>query len=148
MTGFVNAFGDGVPESSKAGKGIATSAISGLTEALNRLDPTVDMDMDWNPVITPVLDLRNVEKQGSRLAAILNGGRTTAIGLDVSERNSAAERRRSVVESDGQNGSANRVEKTVNQTFNQYNTSPKALSRTDLYRQTKNLFAMAKGVNA
>lgn len=148
VAGFVNAFSDGVPESSKAGKGIATSAISGLTEALNRLDPTVDMDMDWSPVITPVLDLRNVEKQGNRLAAILNGGRTTAIGLDVSERNSAAERRRSVVESDGQNGSANRVEKTVNQTFNQYNTSPKALSRTDLYRQTKNLFAMAKGVNA
>ena len=30
--------------------------------------------------------------------------------------------------------------------FNQYNTSPKALSRIDIYRQTKNQLAFAKGV--
>ena len=31
-------------------------------------------------------------------------------------------------------------------TFNQYIYSPKAVSRTDIYRQTKNLFALEKGV--
>ena len=31
-------------------------------------------------------------------------------------------------------------------TFNQYNTSPKALSRLEIYRQTKNQLAMLKGV--
>lgn len=35
---------------------------------------------------------------------------------------------------------------TVNQTFNQYNTSPKALSRLEIYRQTKRQLAFAKGV--
>lgn len=34
----------------------------------------------------------------------------------------------------------------VVQTFYQYNTSPKALSRLDIYRQTKNQLAFAKGV--
>ena len=31
-------------------------------------------------------------------------------------------------------------------TFNQTNNSPKALSRYEIYRQTRNLVAMAKGV--
>ncbi|MCI7304111.1 MAG: phage tail tape measure protein [Clostridiales Family XIII bacterium] len=35
---------------------------------------------------------------------------------------------------------------TVNQTFNQYNSSPKALSRLEIYRQTKNALAFSKGV--
>ena len=34
----------------------------------------------------------------------------------------------------------------VVQTFYQYNTSPKALSRLEIYRQTKNQLAFAKGV--
>ena len=34
----------------------------------------------------------------------------------------------------------------VTYTFNQYNNSPKALSRLEIYRQTKNQLAMAKGV--
>lgn len=34
----------------------------------------------------------------------------------------------------------------VNQVFNQYNTSPKALSRLEIYRQTKNALAFSKGV--
>lgn len=34
----------------------------------------------------------------------------------------------------------------INQTFNQYNTSPKALSRLEIYRQTKNQLNFAKGV--
>lgn len=34
----------------------------------------------------------------------------------------------------------------VNQVFNQYNTSPKALSRLEIYRQTKNALSFSKGV--
>ena len=32
-------------------------------------------------------------------------------------------------------------------TFNQYNTSPKALSTADIYRQTRNQISMAKSRN-
>lgn len=44
------------------------------------------------------------------------------------------------------NGAANggNVTKTQNVTFNQYNNSPKALSRLDIYRDTKSLFFTAK----
>lgn len=40
----------------------------------------------------------------------------------------------------------NQNSQTVNQTFNQYNSSPKALSRLEIYRQTKNALAFSKGV--
>lgn len=36
--------------------------------------------------------------------------------------------------------------KNTSYTFNQYNTSPKALSRLEIYRQTKNQLNFAKGV--
>lgn len=49
----------------------------------------------------------------------------------------------------GVTGAARAVAGTVQQvkeiTFNQYNTSPKALSRLDIYRQTKNQLFAAKG---
>ena len=45
-----------------------------------------------------------------------------------------------------QNGQYQPASNQATYNFNQYNTSPKALSRTDLYRQTKNQFAMLKGV--
>lgn len=41
---------------------------------------------------------------------------------------------------------AGKQSKQINQTFNQYNTSPKALSRLEIYRQTKNQLNFAKGV--
>ena len=46
----------------------------------------------------------------------------------------------------GVTGAANggNVTKTQNVTFNQYNNSPKALSRLDIYRDTKSLFFTAK----
>ena len=46
----------------------------------------------------------------------------------------------------GVSGAANggNVTKTQNVTFNQYNNSPKALSRLDIYRDTKSLFFNAK----
>lgn len=51
---------------------------------------------------------------------------------------SAALRRENVIA--GNNNTAN------NYTFNQYNNSPKALSRLEIYRQTKNQLQFAKGV--
>lgn len=62
---------------------------------------------------------------------------------------------------DGQNGmnsGAYQIKEAVNKlsdkidtldvgstTFNQYNTSPKALSSADIYRQTRNQLSLAKG---
>lgn len=55
---------------------------------------------------------------------------------------------RIVGSSSGMSGSVNNTNSTQNVTFNQYNTSPKALSRLDIYRQTNNLLTLKKGAFA
>lgn len=89
---------------------------------------SIDMDEisdDFSPVITPVLDLSEAKASADDLrsmfgAETFRGVQNTAsgIGSRPSEQSS-------------QNGSG----KTV--IFNQYNNSPKALSETEIYRQTK-----------
>lgn len=89
---------------------------------------SIDMDEisdDFSPVITPVLDLSEAKASADDLRSMFStesfrGVQNTAsgIGSRPSEQSS-------------QNGSG----KTV--IFNQYNNSPKALSETEIYRQTK-----------
>ena len=148
VTGFVNAFGDGISDSEGAGRKVAKSAVAGLKEAMNQLDPTVDTDVEWNPIVKPILDLDDIQKRSGQIAAMLNGGTTPVLAGNVSNRSAVIASRNANTYANRQNGSSGPETKTINQTFNQYNNSPKALSRTDIYRQTKNLFSMAKGANA
>ena len=80
-----------------------------------------------DPVITPVLDLSNVQ----------SGARTLSNMLSV---NGAASAHAAFenLQNGEYSGNGNIV-------FNQINNSPKALSRIDIYRDTRNLFAQARG---
>jgi len=97
-------------------------------EAFRDIISSIDMDEisdDINPVITPVLDLSEAKAGANDLRSMFGneafrGVQNAASGIGA----------RSSDES-SQNGS----QKTV--VFNQYNTSPKALSETEIYRQTK-----------
>lgn len=69
---------------------------------------------------------------------------TSSIDLDISKAKTH------VLADTDKNGfikSNNANTTTISNTFNQYNNSPKALSRLDIYRQTKNQLAFAGGVN-
>ena len=80
-----------------------------------------------DPVITPVLDLSNVRAGARDLNNIFNANQAAVrAGSFTSNQN-------------GQEVTPNAV------IFNQNNYSPKALSRIDIYRDTRNLFAQAKG---
>lgn len=113
----------------------ATDAVDAVTRTAEDFDKafkdiieSIDMDDisdDFSPVITPVLDLSEAKASADDLRSMFasesfGGVQRTAsgIGSQTSDQSS-------------QNGSG----KTV--IFNQYNTSPKALSATDIYRQTK-----------
>lgn len=97
-------------------------------EAFRDIISSIDMDEisdDINPVITPVLDLSEAKAGADDLRSMFGnesfrGVQNAASGIGA----------RSSEES-SQNGS----QKTV--VFNQYNTSPKALSEAEIYRQTK-----------
>lgn len=89
---------------------------------------SVDMDEisdDFSPVITPVLDLSEAKASADDLRSMFGAETFRGVQSATSDIGSRHSKQSS------QNGSG----KTV--IFNQYNNSPKALSETEIYRQTK-----------
>lgn len=96
-----------------------------MSEIVTQMD-TFGSDSEWKPVITPVLDMSGVEPGLRNLNAI------------------AGYRAPKVAEMNARMDAGDNVDSPV--TFNQYNYSPKALTRLEIYRQTKNQLSMMKGV--
>lgn len=96
-----------------------------MSEIVTQMD-TFGSDSEWKPVITPVLDMSGVEPGLRNLNAI------------------AGYRAPKVTEMNARMDAGDNADSPV--TFNQYNYSPKALSRLEIYRQTKNQLSMMKGV--
>ena len=69
--GMVNGLKEYQPISKKAGADLAETAADGLSRAISRVSDVLDSDMDVNPVITPVLDLSDVQNGASVLNSIL-----------------------------------------------------------------------------
>ena len=96
-----------------------------MSEIVTQMD-TFGSDSEWKPVITPVLDMSGVEPGLRNLNAI--AGYRAPKGAEMNAGMDAGDNADSQV------------------TFNQYNYSPKALTRLEIYRQTKNQLSMMKGV--
>lgn len=136
--GFVNALIDYTSRSYQAGSEIAKSAKNGLSNAISKITDVIEGDIDTQPTIRPVLDLSDVETGTSRLNALFS--RTQAMSISAGMNRTSGE--------EIQNGE-NTSESGNSFVFTQNNYSPKALSRVDIYRQTKNQFsAMERMVQA
>lgn len=138
--GFANGILDYSDTVAKASENIAAQAISTAQIIAENIAATMDEDFEYQPTIRPVLDMdevdsginsfdRNFANRSMNLAGSINRVQKAVPADKYAE---------SVNPSQNQNGGSN----TYN--FNQYNYSPKALSRIDLYRQTNNQFAMMK----
>lgn len=135
---FVNAIGSYKDKSYDAGSGIAEAAKTGLSNTISKIADFIADGIDAEPTIRPVLDLSNVEVGASRLNALLSRSQAMSISSRMSQPDEY-----NIQNEDGsaKNGS------TFN--FTQNNYSPKALSRVEIYRQTKNQFsAMERMVEA
>ena len=133
--GFINALIDNVSKAGKAGREIARSSIDGLNDIISRIADYVDADMDVQPTIRPVLDLSAVEAGTGRLNALFSRNQALSVSTGMNDR---------VSEIEVQNGESSPTGNTYK--FTQNNYSPKALSRIDIYRQTKNQFSAMKGL--
>lgn len=130
-------------EVANATVGVGKSALDGLRSAMSGVDDILAMDDFSGPVITPVLDLSEVEKSAGDIRGMMptddidvgvNRSQASDISNDAEDRSDAAE------ESSGNSGTTF--------TLNQYNNSPKSLSNIEIYRQTKNqLSKFARGFN-
>ena len=128
---FAEGFARGISDGERSA---SIAALSMVQDTISKIADAVDAGMDVEPTIRPVLDLSSVEAESKRLNAIFSRNRAMSINRDMYQ---------PVKDNINQNG------ETVSETgstfnFTQNNYSPKALSRADIYRQTKNQISTLK----
>lgn len=133
--GFVNSLIDYTDKSYDAGASVAKSAKEGLRNAVSKIGDFIENGIDSQPTIRPLLDLSDVTEGAGRLSALLSRNQAMKISAGM-EREGG-----SVVQNGGTTPTSGN-----NYNFTQNNYSPKALSRIDIYRQTKNQFSALKGL--
>lgn len=136
--GFVNAIGTYGAKAYDASANMAESARTGLTNAIAKVKDFIDGNVDSQPTIRPVLDLSDVESKSRRLNTLFSRSQAVSISTGM----------KAAQERNLQNGEIG-SNKGNSYNFTQNNYSPKALSRVEIYRQTKNQFsAMERMVEA
>lgn len=132
---FVNAISDYADKSYKAGTNMAAAAKNGLSNAISKIREFVDGEIEVQPTIRPILDLSEVRSGAGRLTAILSRSQAMKISSSMNRETTGE-----IQNGDGTPSVGNSY------SFVQNNYSPKALSRIDIYRQTKNQFSALKGL--
>lgn len=132
--GLANGLIDNVKLSSDAAKFMGERAVNSLKDSMQRIADIVNSDIDTQPTIRPVLDLSNVESGTARLNAMFSRSQAVMISSGMTSRH----------REEIQNGNRDSSNGGNTYTFTQNNYSPKALSRAEIYRQTKNQFAAMK----
>ena len=120
---------------------VGLDAFDGMKKSLRNIATAVDGEFDITPTISPVVDLTNVENSADIIRDIFSTQHTANLAIaNQKSINDALSAKHAANES---NLNPNR--ETIINKFEQHNHSPKALSRAEIYRQTKNLFSAAKG---
>ena len=147
---FVNSgFANGISEYSHLAEdsvaNMGSSLLNTMKVSIKDLNDLVSAEMDASPVIKPVLDLSTVKAdskdligaftQSPNITPILSTSRATSIANDRDAFTSSMQKT--------QDSTSPAAAPTIK--FEQNNYSPKALSEVELYRQTKNQLALAKG---
>ncbi len=125
-----------------ASENLGKEAVSTLARSLSDFSYLMTKDIEVSPTITPVLDLSNVRKSAGQIGSILTPQSITvdtsyASAKDASQGFNNNQDIAADNETDSGGG---------NITYIQNNSSPKALSEAEIYRQTKNALSKAKGV--
>ena len=109
---------------------LGTAAALGIGTAISAISTVLSEGIDSEPVIKPVLDLTDVKNGVSKLNTMVSSSKASSISTSMSSDKTES----------GQNG-AKSSDSGSSTTFIQNNYSPKALSRVEVYRQTKNLLS-------
>jgi len=125
----------------RASADLGNAALSGLGKSLAQLGAALDGEIDMNPTITPVLDLSTLQRDASRMNTLFAA---QAIAADVSfgQASSISAAQAAAQSATPAPAPAPVVHKEIK--LEQNNYSPVALSPVKIYRQTKNLTALAK----
>ncbi len=128
--GFANGIDRGTGGVIKSVDTLGTSVKKQMLSNVHKIVEMLEEGVETEPVIRPVMDLSNITQGIGAMNKTIGGTKV----LDINARMNGG------VQNGGVNGNV-----STNVTYTQNNYSPKALSQADIYRQTKNLIAIAKG---
>ena len=133
--GFILGLHDKILEVRNAALRVGQSSVDAFGEAIADI---TDITEDLDPVITPIVDLSDVMKAADSINDLFSKA-VTNVNSNVTSASNSMNRKNTTnglqnIQND--DGSGN-----TNVTFIQNNNSPKALSRIDIYRQTRNQLA-------
>ena len=131
--GFIVGIQDYAGRVADATEDLGRTAVNSMTDAIKNISETIDDNIDAQPTIRPILDLSDVEHGAGRLNSMLSRNRAMTISTAMN----------GGYASEIQNGT---TPNEATYQFVQNNYSPKALSRLEIYRQTKNQLETLKGL--
>lgn len=116
------------------------AAVDALRSSLSGISDIVTTDANFTPIIRPVLDLSGVKKDAGKIGSMVT---TTPLKVDTT----AAKAKDASAAYSANLQARQDANLSEGDTFNytQNNTSPKALSNAEIYRQTKTQLATVKG---
>lgn len=133
----------------QAGKQAADEAVEPVKDGMSNIRSIINSsDLNLDPVIRPVMDLSDIRNGVNEINSMMQRtydlsdlyNRAMDVSATFNRKNTGK------IVNDTQN--AVNPEPSVSNVFNQYNYSPKALSRSEIYRQTNNQFsAFRRAVN-
>ena len=141
--GLANAMREYGTKVYSAGEQMANNATNGLRNALSNISAIISNDIDTQPTIRPVLDISDVTNGVGVLTGLFNSINpsmqlATTAGSIGSMMSSSKDLQINAENANAQTPTQNIVN------FVQNNNSPKALSRVDIYRDTKSLLSRTK----
>lgn len=144
LLGSANEFDKNGNIVSKAAGRSALGVVSSFKTALSGLKDMIDTDMDLTPTITPVIDMSKIDKGIDQMGSKF--GQTFTIDTRMTSMLAQATIASNTRRNDRDLEPSSPTSVVNNYDLTQNNYSPKALSRIDIYRSTRNQFSKLKGV--
>ena len=138
VQGLVNGLHNNVGMVGASAEELSKQVVDSAAAMVKHISDYVSDGVDLQPVITPVLNTSDLEAGSRRINALFN--KAQALQIADGMNNSSSSQNGVVNNSNPKTNSGNSYQLIQN------NYSPKALSRIDIYRQTKNQFSALKEV--
>jgi tape measure domain-containing protein len=116
----------------------AQNALAAMRNSMSNLSNLITDELNLNPVITPILDLTQVQKDAQNLVVPITAAASFGQASTISSEQIAAQTASEVAP----------VPATTSIKFEQTNNSPVALTEIEIYRQTRNQISQLKSVLA
>jgi hypothetical protein len=143
--GLVNGLMNNMGAVDKAGTKVGKTALSALQKSLSDLKGAVATDIDFEPTIRPIFDLSAIKDGSAKIGALMPSSPSLRVPASYAMASTVSSQRRASEEAIDFEDFDNSGFPRSGDTYNQYITSPKAISASELYRNTKNFISVKKG---